>query len=145
HPERFRIEVHRPPEWQRMPVAIVSKNPKVMQALLRSIKETSTVHKSVATKRPPTMRFLEPSHIEITQPGGGASTAVRLMLAPNSTLDIGEGDADGVEGGVGFDSETEQNETDIVTDAEGAPALSLRSGARAGFPLTLRPGGTITV
>jgi hypothetical protein len=144
-PERFRIEIQRPGEWQRVPVAIVSKNPDVTRTLVASMTEIA-IPTRVPVTRPPTMRFLEPSHVEIVQPGSAARTPVRLMLARNSILDIGgEGEAPGAnraEDGLDFGSE--RNETDIRTDSEGMAVLGFRTGANAGFPLTLPGRASLT-
>jgi len=147
-PERFRIEVHRPAEWQRVPVAIVSRNPRVMRVLTASLTEITIPTRVPGTgpRTPTTLRFLEPSHVEIAHPGVAASAAVRLSLAPNSTLDVGAEDQPAGNGGWSpLDHEMERNETDLTTDSEGTSTLSFRPLARAGFPLTLPPRGSVTV
>jgi hypothetical protein len=142
-PERFRIEVRRPPQWHHVPVAIVSNDPKLVRALVGAVREVGLTSPR-QVKRTPSVRFLEPSRIEILQATGAERSGVQLTLSPNSVLDISpNGENEDADDAVSV--ETERNETDMVNEANQTPMLAFRTGASAGFPATLPSRGTVTV
>jgi hypothetical protein len=164
-PGRFRFEVLRPAEFPQMPIAITHQDPQVLVAIAKGPERatvgtgtttTTTTPTGHLTPRQlgsiaahlgqvlihdaPTVRFLEPSRIEVG--GLGVEAGVRLNLARHSSLDLAPGGDGGAHDGGGGD--LGEVDADLVEDERGTPMLALRPGLSPGFPLNLPERSTHT-
>lgn len=161
-PGAFRFEVLRPPEWPQLPIDITHRDPEVLIGIGRGAGRTTVGPKMTTTiptgkltpkqvravaapvgaavgAETPTVRFLEPSRIEVG--GLGQEAGVRLNLARHSSLDLAAG-TDGAAHDSGGD--LGDVDADVVEDEHGRPVLALRPGLAAGFPLVLPERSTHT-
>lgn len=135
-PERFSLEVLRPQKWLKTPVSIIATDPRPFK-VSPDVGDESAGPPSVPVDLTPVIRFLEPTRVEITQPGSNAGP-VRLNLGKGSTLDLGSASGEPESGGeVEFDDAPRG--TDVTTDATGAITIAFKPGISTGIPITLQP------
>lgn len=136
--ERFSLEVQRGPKFTALPISIFAKDPKIFTAGVigdasDGQQNGTTVALAPLAPPPPTIRFLDPARVEISQ---GAARTVRLNLGRGSTLDLDTALA--AEKPVELDLEEPANESKPVTDATGLSTVAIRPGLINRIPLTLQ-------
>ena len=141
--EKFTLEVQRASKFSTLPISIFTKDPKIFAGpVIRDAgdgEETETTAAPVAPP-PPTIRFLDPARVEITQ---GTSRAVRMNLGRGSTLDLDT--ALGEEKPGDLDFEAEMQDVKPVTDANGISTVAIKAGIVGRVPITLLPRSPVEV
>jgi len=132
----YRIEVRRPQNWSRVPVAIIHRDPQVVRKLFHSIEEVEVKPEHPTQNLTPFIRFLEPTRVEINH-HGLKTEPIRLNMNRDSTMDIGSGAVEDEAEMLHLDAADASAE--LVTDSQGNTAIRLRPGSLSGFPVALRP------
>ena len=141
-PELVRLEIRRPAGWPTIPVTILHRDPKVVRALHGALSQVAlepTQARPVAVS--PSVRFLESVAVEIAA-GRTGGAPIRLRLAPDSRLDLG---ATEVSPGGANPHNLGTRDADLVSDADGQPALTFRRGTLVGLPVLLGPRSPLTL
>jgi hypothetical protein len=142
--ETFTLELRRPRTLPSLAVALTHQDAYSLRRLFSRFDEgdeTETATPATSTK--PMIRFLQPSLIEIAHRAANADP-IRLTLGANSTLDLG--DFGVAEQEASFESDETVSTPDVASDATtSAGSAAFRTGAIAGFPVTLRPREAVTL
>jgi Fungalysin metallopeptidase (M36)/Peptidase propeptide and YPEB domain/Fungalysin/Thermolysin Propeptide Motif len=141
--EKFTLEVQRASKFSTLPISIFAKDPKIFAASV--IRDAGDGEEAEATPvavapPPPTIRFLDPARVEITQ---GTSRAVRMNLGRGSTLDLDT--TLGEEKAADVDFEEEMQDVKPVTDANGISTVAIKAGILGRVPITLLPRSPVEV
>lgn len=143
--ERFTLEVQRASQFSTLPISIFAKDPKIFAGPVIGDagdgEEAGTTAAPVAPP-PPTIRFLDPARVEITQ---GTSRSVRMNLGRGSTLDLDTALGQESSGGGNPDFEAEMNDVRPVTDANGISTVAIKAGIVGRVPITLLPRSPVEV
>lgn len=143
--ERFTLEVQRASKFSTLPISLFTKDPKIFAGPVIAdagdgAAEAAAAPPTPVAPPPPTIRFLDPARVEITQ---GTSRAVRMNLGRGSTLDLDPALAE--EKPADIVVEEEVQDVKPVTDAAGISSLAIKPGILGRVPITLLPRSPVEV
>jgi hypothetical protein len=144
--EHVRLEVRRPQHMRGLPVALVSKQPKILQQLFATSETIPIVRPEPPVHEPsPVLHFTEPSEVEITPGGGVATQPVRMTLGRDSTVVLGNG-TNGSAGAAAGLSLRRDAELQLPDGPDpGVAAITMNPGHVVGLPIELKPRTPISL